>query len=82
MKTLILFLCSIATSPQCYQTPERIVIRYESNQLCSKIAQQSAAALLQDTLSVWLIGYECAEGQFFYSPKSPKIRTPNNETLG
>ena len=82
MKTLILFLCSIATSPQCYQTPERIEIRYESNQLCHKVAQQSAAALLHDTLSVWLIGYECDSGQFVHPPKSPKIRTPNNGTLG
>ena len=81
MKTLILFLCSIATSPQCYQTPERIEVRYESNQLCHKIAQQSAAALLQDTLSVWLIGYECPGGMIVTPPKSPKVISPNDGVI-
>ena len=82
MKTLILFLCSIATSPQCYQTPERIEIRYESNQLCHKVAQQSAAALFKDTLSVWLIGYECPDGMAVYPPIGPKVIPPDNGTIG
>ena len=82
MKTLILLLCSIATSPQCYVTPERLEIRYESNQLCHKVAQQSAAALLRGTLTVWLIGYECSDGTFISPPIDPKVTPPDNGTIG
>ena len=84
MKTLILFLCSIATSPQCYQTPERLEIRYENNQLCHKVAQLSSSALIQQNIiKGWLIGYQCDDGVIHFSPKEkPIIIIPDERTTG
>ena len=82
MKSLVLFLCSIATSPQCYQTPDTIEVKYESNQVCAKVAQQSAAALIGSDLTTWLIGYAC-DGIITAPPDfKPKIIPPDDGTTG
>ena len=82
METLVLFLCSIATSPQCYQTPQAVEVRYESNQVCAKVAQQSAAALIGEDLTTWLIGYACDGVIVVPSKDEPKIITPDDGTTG
>ena len=84
MKELLLFICTIATSPDCYSNPEVIVIKYESNQLCHKVAQLSSAALIQQNMiKGWLIGYQCEEGSIHFSPKGkPIIIIPDERTTG
>ena len=82
MEILVLFLCSVATSPQCYQTPQVIEVQYESNQVCEKIAQQSAAVLIGEDLTTWLIGYAC-DGVIIAPPNNvPKIINPDDGTTG
>jgi len=84
MKELLLFICTIATSPDCYRNPEVIVVKYESNQLCHKVAQLSSAALIQQNIiKGWLIGYKCEDGFIHFSPKGkPIIIIPDERTTG
>ena len=84
MKELLLFLCTIATSPECYNNPKIIVIDYPKNQMRHKIAQESAAELIQQNrINGWLIGYDCGEGVIYVSPKEkPIIVIPDDETIG
>ena len=82
MEILVLFLCSVATSPQCYQTPQVIEVQYESNQMCEKVAQQSAAAIIGKALTTWLIGYAC-DGIITGPPKDgPKVIPLDKGTTG
>jgi len=85
MKELLLFICTIATSPDCYSNPQVIVIEYEGNQLCHKVAQSSSAALIQQNIiKGWLIGYECDDGGVHFSPDKgkPIIIIPDDKTIG
>ena len=84
MKELLLFICTIASSPDCYSNPEVIVVEYEGNQLCNKIAQLSSAALIQQNLiKGWLVGYACDDGSVHFSPKGkPIIVIPDDKTTG
>lgn len=69
MKTVIIFLCSLATYPECYNDPETIPIQYESGNLCSKIEQEVATKLVSNSKihpfgsESWLIGYDCGDGK-------------------
>ena len=69
MKTLIIFLCSLATYPECYHNPETIPIQYEGGNLCSKIEQDVATALVANIkihpfeTESWLIAYDCGDGK-------------------
>ena len=82
MEILVLFLCSVATSPQCYKTPQAVEVRYESNQVCAKVAQESAAGLIGEDLTTWLIGYAC-DGVIIAPPNNvPKIINPDDGTTG
>ena len=85
MKELLLFICTILTSPDCYSNPQVIVVEYESNQLCHKIAQISSAALIQQNLiKGWLIGYKCEDGSVYFTPDKgePIIPIPDDKTTG
>ena len=84
MKELLLFICTIASSPDCYSNPEVIVVEYEGNQLCHKVAQVSSAALIQQNfIKGWLIGYECEDGGVHFSPDvEPIIPKPDDKTTG
>ena len=52
--------------------------------MCHKIAQESAAELIQQNrINGWLIGYDCGEGVIYVSPKEkPIIVIPDDETIG
>ena len=69
MKTVIIFLCSLATSPDCYKNPEIIPINYESEDLCSKIENAAVQAVLSNRKihpfdsESWLIAYDCGDGK-------------------
>ena len=71
MKTVIIFLCSLATYPECYNDPETIPIQYESGNLCSRIEQEVATKLVSNSKihpfgsESWLIGYDCGDGTIF-----------------
>lgn len=71
MKTVIIFLCSLATSPDCYKNPEIIPINYESEDLCSKIENAAVQAVLSNRKihpfdsESWLIAYDCGDGKIF-----------------
>ena len=84
MKELLLYICTIATSPDCYINPQVIVVQYESNQLCHKVAQLYSSALIQQNIiKGWLIGYQCEDGVIHFSPKEkPIIIIPDERTTG
>ena len=69
MKTVIIFLCSLATSPDCYKNPEIIPINYESGELCSRIEKIVVSASLANKMihpfesESWLIAYDCGDGK-------------------
>ena len=69
MKTVIIFLCSLATSPDCYKNPEIIPINYESEDLCSKIENAAIQAVLSNRLihpfdsESWMVAYDCGDGK-------------------
>lgn len=84
MIELLLFICTIASSPDCYSNPQVIVVEYEGNQLCHKVAQTVAAELIQQShITGWLIGYQCSDGALHFSPKGkPIIVIPDDKTTG
>jgi len=69
MKTVIIFLCSLATYPECYKNPEIIPIQYESGNLCSLIEHYVTTQLVTNTkihpfeTESWLIAYDCGDGK-------------------
>ena len=69
MKTVIIFLCSLATFPDCYKDPEIIPINYESGDLCSKIENAAIQAVLSNRLILpfdsdsWMVAYDCGDGK-------------------
>ena len=71
MKTVIIFLCSLATFPDCYKDPEIIPINYESGDLCSKIENAAIQAVLSNRLihpfdsESWMVAYDCGDGKIF-----------------
>ena len=71
MKTLIIFLCSLATSPDCYKDPEIITVTHDSSNLCYKIEEAVVTASLYNkkihpfNTKSWLIGYDCGDGAIF-----------------
>ena len=71
MKTVIIFLCSLATFLDCYKNPEIIPINYESEDICSKIENAAVQAVLSNRKihpfdsESWLIAYDCGDGKIF-----------------
>ena len=71
MKTVIIFLCSLETYPECYKNPETIPIQYESEDICSKIENAAVQAVLSNRKihpfdsESWLIAYDCGDGKIF-----------------
>ena len=80
MKELILFVCALS-NPQCEKYPEKIVVEYENNVLCHKVAQEAAAAILRS--SDRLMSYTC-DGKRFVPPygKPFIVPVPDDETIG
>ena len=79
MKELILFVCALS-NPQCEKSPEKIVVEYENNVLCHKVAQEAAAAILRS--SDRLMSYTCDGEQYFPHPDSPYLIVPDDHTIG
>ena len=79
MKELILFVCAFS-NPQCEKYPEKIVVEYENNVLCHKVAQEAAAAILRQTDR--LMSYTCDGNKYFPHPDPPYLPVPDDHTIG
>ena len=79
MKELILFVCAFS-NPQCEKYPEKIVVEYENNVLCHKVAQEAAAAILRQTDR--LMSYNCDGNKYFPHPDPPYLLVPDDHTIG
>jgi len=79
VKELILFVCAFS-NPQCEKYPEKIVVEYENNVLCHKVAQEAAAAILRQTDR--LMSYNCDGNKYFPHPDPPYLPVPDDHTIG
>jgi len=79
VKELILFVCAFS-NPQCEKYPEKIVVEYENNVLCHKVAQEAAAAILRQTDR--LMSYTCDGNKYFPHPDPPYLPVPDDHTIG